>query len=76
MNAKQDFQVDLTGEQVAFFLDNGYLSIPRITTDEEVEWLKGIYDELFTDRTGKRRDATLIWRVHVHTVEGRHYRRC
>ena len=46
-------QVDLTDEQVAFFQANGYLSIPRITTDEEVEWLKGIYDELFTGRTGE-----------------------
>lgn len=45
--------VDLTDEQVAFFQQNGYLSIPRITTDEEIEWLKGIYDELFTERTGE-----------------------
>ena len=53
MNVKHDFQVDLTDEQVAFFQENGYLRIPRITTDEEVEWLKGIYDELFTERTGE-----------------------
>ena len=53
MNSKNDFHVDLTDEQVAFFQENGYLSIPRITTDEEVEWLKGIYDELFTERTGE-----------------------
>ena len=30
--------VDLTDEQITFFQENGYLSIPRITTDEEVEW--------------------------------------
>ena len=53
MNSKNDFHVDLTEEQIAFFRENGYLSIPRITTDEEVEWLKGIYDELFTERTGE-----------------------
>ena len=46
-------RVDLTDEQVAFFQENGYLSIPRITTNEEIEWLKGIYDELFTERTGE-----------------------
>ena len=53
MNPKNEFRVDLTDEQVTFFQENGYLSIPRITTDEEIEWLKGIYDELFTERTGE-----------------------
>ena len=53
MNSKNDFRFDLTGEQINFFRENGYLSIPRITTDEEIEWLKGIYDELFTERTGE-----------------------
>ena len=48
-----NFHVDLTDEQVVFFQQNGYLSIPRITTDDEIEWLKGIYDELFTERTGE-----------------------
>ena len=48
-----NFHVDLTDEQVAFFQENGYLSIPRITTDEEIDWLKGIYDELFTERIGE-----------------------
>ena len=60
MDSKNDFvggvcnpDVNLTDEQVTFFRENGYLSIPRITTDEEIEWLKGIYDELFTERTGE-----------------------
>ena len=53
MKSKNDFHVDVTDEQVAFFQENGYLSIPRITTDEEIEWLKGIYDKLFTGRTGE-----------------------
>jgi ectoine hydroxylase-related dioxygenase (phytanoyl-CoA dioxygenase family) len=50
-----DFQVDLTDEQVAFFRDNGFLSLDRITTDEEVEWLRGIYDRLFTERLGEEK---------------------
>ena len=53
MNTNNDLHIDITDEQVAFFQENGYLSIPRITTHEEVEWLKGIYDELFTGRTGE-----------------------
>ena len=48
-----DFHVDVTDEQVTFFQENGYLSIPRITTDDEIEWLKGIYDQLFNDRIGE-----------------------
>lgn len=46
-------EVDLTEEQVRSFLENGFLSIPRITTDQEVEWLRGIYDRLFGERTGE-----------------------
>ncbi len=53
MNNNNDFNVDVTDEQVTFFQENGYLSIPRITTDDEIEWLKGIYDKLFNDRTGE-----------------------
>ena len=45
MSDKADFQIEVTDEQVAFFQKNGFLSIERITTDEEVEWLKGIYDK-------------------------------
>ncbi|SVB69254.1 uncharacterized protein METZ01_LOCUS222108, partial [marine metagenome] len=37
-----NFQVDVTPNQVNSFNDNGYLSIDRITTDEEIEWLKQI----------------------------------
>lgn len=53
MASNTDFHVDLTDEQIAFFQDNGYLHIPRITTDAEITWLQGIYDELFTERTGE-----------------------
>jgi ectoine hydroxylase-related dioxygenase (phytanoyl-CoA dioxygenase family) len=53
MAVGEDCRPDLTGEQVAFFRENGYLSIDRITTDEEVEWLKGVYDRLFGERVGE-----------------------
>src|SRR5712664_1220880 len=55
MKPTTDFPVDLTDEQVAFFRDNGFLSIDRITTDQEVERLRGIYDRLFTERLGEEK---------------------
>ena len=39
-----DFEVDVTDEQVAFFREHGYLAVERLTTDEEVEWLRAAYD--------------------------------
>jgi ectoine hydroxylase-related dioxygenase (phytanoyl-CoA dioxygenase family) len=48
-----EFQVDLTDEQVRFFRENGFLRIERITTDEELEWIGGIYDRLFAERMGE-----------------------
>lgn len=44
------FEVDVDDDQVAFFHENGYLAIERITTDEEVEWLRGHFDDIFERR--------------------------
>ena len=41
-----DFDVDISDADVAFFAANGFLSVPRITTDEELVWLRAVYDEL------------------------------
>ncbi len=38
--------IDVDESDVAFFAENGYLSVARITTDEELEWLRTVYDEL------------------------------
>ena len=53
MRPTTNFQADVTEDQIAFFMENGFLGIERITTDEEVEWLKDIYDQLFEQRTGE-----------------------
>ena len=45
--------VMLTDEQVAFYHQNGYLSIPNIMPLEEVEWMRGIYDRLFAEKAGR-----------------------
>ncbi|MDA1191416.1 MAG: phytanoyl-CoA dioxygenase family protein [Candidatus Poribacteria bacterium] len=51
------FEINLTDDQIAFFLNNGFLSIDSITTDEEVEWLKSVYDDLFNNRIGEKDGA-------------------
>lgn len=55
MGRKADFQVNVTDEQIAFFRENGFLRIERITTDEEIEWLGGVYDRLFSERADEEK---------------------
>jgi ectoine hydroxylase-related dioxygenase (phytanoyl-CoA dioxygenase family) len=49
--------IKLAGEQTRFFRDNGFLSIERITTDDEIASLREFYDEVFEnpDASGLRR---------------------
>lgn len=46
------FEITLTDEQIAAFHADGFTSVDRITTDEELEWLRTIYDFLFTEKLG------------------------
>ena len=55
LEPKPTLQVDVTEEQVAFFRKNGFLSIERITSDDELESLRTTYDELFRRRAGEDR---------------------
>ena len=45
-----DIEVDVSAEQIAFYRENGYLACGRITTDEELVWLRDAYDELVLRR--------------------------
>ncbi len=45
--------VTLTEEQIDFYYDNGFLAIEAITTGEEVERLRGVYDQIFEQRAGR-----------------------
>jgi len=45
--------IKLSGEQIEFFKKNGYLAIEAITTAEEVERLKIVYDRIFSERAGR-----------------------
>ncbi len=38
--------VDIDDTQAKFFAENDYLALGRVTTDEELEWLRVVYDEL------------------------------
>ena len=46
------FEVRLTDEQIAAFHRDGFTHVERITTDEELEWLRPLYDSLFADKRG------------------------
>ncbi|HEY0866132.1 MAG TPA: phytanoyl-CoA dioxygenase family protein, partial [Fimbriimonas sp.] len=45
----------LTDEQVAFYHREGYLAIGALTTPDEIERLREIYDDLFIRRVGRER---------------------
>ncbi len=45
--------IALTEEQIAFYHENGFLAIDAITTQEEVERLRAVYDRLFEQKAGR-----------------------
>ncbi len=47
---RTDLQVDVSDDQIEFYRDNGYVVCGRITTAEELEWLRDTYDELVLGR--------------------------
>ena len=49
----QKSTLTLTDEQVAFYQQQGYLSIPAITSAEEIEQVRQIYDRLFAAKAGR-----------------------
>lgn len=45
--------VALTEGQIDFYHQQGYLALDAVTTPEEVEWLRDVYDRLFESRAGR-----------------------
>lgn len=45
--------ITVSSEQVEFFRRNGYLAIEKITTPEEVAFVREVYDRLFATRAGR-----------------------
>jgi ectoine hydroxylase-related dioxygenase (phytanoyl-CoA dioxygenase family) len=52
MTTRTRLDVRLTDDQIEQFHTEGYTWVPRLTTDEELEWLAPIYDELFSSKQG------------------------
>ena len=44
----KEFTAELPTEKVEEFLERGFTGMNRVTTDEEVEWLREVYDCLFS----------------------------
>ena len=52
------FDVTPSADEVAFFQENGFLAVERLTSDEEVAWLKRIFEYIFDPaNAGKPGDA-------------------
>ena len=45
--------IELTQEQIDFYKREGYLTLPAITTAEELVTIREIYDRLFAERSGR-----------------------
>ena len=41
------FEASPTAAEVAFFRENGFLAVERLTSDEEIAWLKAIFEHIF-----------------------------
>lgn len=48
-----DFEVAPTEDEVASFREDGFLVVDRITTDEEIDWLRPIFEAAFDESDGK-----------------------
>lgn len=57
--------VELTDEQVRYFQTQGFLRCGRFTTDDELVWLRSVYDAVVKEKTGCRPSE-------LATVIGRH----
>src|SRR5690242_18418181 len=43
----------LTSAQIAFFHREGYLALDKFVEEDEIVWMREIYDRLFRDRAGR-----------------------
>ncbi|MGO4835378.1 phytanoyl-CoA dioxygenase family protein, partial [Rhizobiaceae sp. 2RAB30] len=47
-----DGATGLSAGQIAQFRRDGFLAIPRVTTDAEIAWMREVYDRLFERKPG------------------------
>ena len=53
------FDLTPTADEVAFFDENGFLAVERLTTDAEIAWLRQIFEYIFDPANAERRGAPL-----------------
>lgn len=46
-----------TKEEIAFFNENGFLAVDRMTTDEEIAWMTRIFEFIFSEENAGSADA-------------------
>ena len=46
-----------TADEIAFFEANGFLAVARLTTDDEIAWLREIFEFIFDPANAERRGA-------------------
>ena len=46
-------------DEVAFFQENGFLVVERLTSDEEIAWLRAIFEHIFDPASAGKRGAPL-----------------
>ena len=51
------FEAPPTAGEIAFFQENGFLAVERLTTDEEIAWLRQIFEFLFDPANAGRPGA-------------------
>src|ERR1700744_3629681 len=44
----RELVITLPEKTIAEYQNQGFTSVPRITTDEEIEWMRQVYDLLFS----------------------------
>jgi len=57
MNKNNNITIVLTPEQIAAFHEDGFLSIPQISTPAEVALLRPVFDRLFANKVGRAEGA-------------------
>jgi hypothetical protein len=61
-----------TAAQVAFFKENGFLAVERLTSDEEVAWLRRIFEYIFDPaNAGKPGGPVDRSGIHIPEVRGK-----
>jgi hypothetical protein len=56
---RTSFELTPRREEIQFFRDNGFLALPRITSDEEVAWMRQIFEYIFSQENAARPGAPL-----------------